>query len=647
MKPAARRILLIGLVATVVTTVVLTNRRREAAALANPLVRGSGTVEATELDLAAETSGRLSEVRVAEGDSVVAGQVLAVIQRDSLAAELDRAAAAADTARMRLADLEAGTRPEEVRIRAARLREALTALESAQTLARTAQAAYARPTELRAAADSARAKAQQARASTTQAKAQWAEAKAGAREQEIAEARAAVASAEQAVGVAKAGLVAAEQALAGATAELPAVRTATRERESANTQVAAATTRVAAAEQALAAAEARREQVNNSPRPDQREQVQRRIDSQQAALTLAGEQYARDQQLFGAGAIAKKQLEASLARRDQAQAALAEARAALRDLEAGARAPERREADAAVARATAELGGARADLENAKREQQILVSGAQQANERAGSAVTQAAARRDQARESVQQAARASDQAAARLALILAGTRQERLEQAAAGVAGAAAGEAGAERAVEHARQAQSDRFALRQALEAAQGQVSAARAKVETAQADLDLALAGTQASKLSIAGGEVRQAEATRELAATRLEDTVIRAPRAGTVTELILREGETVTPGAVVLRLLDLQHLWVRIYLPVRQFGKVVRGMAATVTADAYPGQEHPGTVLSLSESAEFTPKNTQTVEERVKQVFWVKVGVGDGRGKLKPGLPADVVLDTAGR
>ncbi len=610
-------------------------------------IRGSGTVEATEIDVAAETVGRILDLKVDDGDRVTRGQVIAVLKRDQMESELRRSEAAAETARMQLRDLENGSRPEEIRGRAARLREALANLDTARRAARTAQDAYWRPHEHLGSIEAAQSRYQGARAATQQARAAHLEARNGPREQEIRDARAAVAQADEGIRAAQAALGQADEALKGSQAELPPVRRATAARTTADTQVAQAETRLAAATEALRQAEARRDQVIAEPRPKQRDQLNRRIENNRAALVLAEQTLDRDQRLYTAGAIPKKQLEASLTGRDRAQAALREAEAALADLDAGARQPERREAEAAVARAQAELRGAKQDLANARHEQSILVATAQQSLERAGSAVSQGEQRRHQAAAALQQAHRQRDQAQARLDLLLAGTRSERVAQTAAGVDSARATESGARDALRRAQLTTGDRFALRQQLETARGNLSAARSRVEAAQADLDLAVAGNTREKIGAARGQVAQAEAARDTASSKLDDTVILAPRSGTITEVILREGETVSPGSVVVRMLDLERLWVRIFLPVRHFGKVVRGQGAAVTADAFPGKRYDGTVLTVSDSAEFTPKNTQTVEERVKQVFWVKVGVGNGQGELKPGLPADVVLAVGAR
>jgi HlyD family secretion protein len=89
-------------------------------------------------------------------------------------------------------------------------------------------------------------------------------------------------------------------------------------------------------------------------------------------------------------------------------------------------------------------------------------------------------------------------------------------------------------------------------------------------------------------------------------------------------------------------DLSRPWVNLYVSERDLGKVRFGMKADVFVDSFPGRPFPGSVSFVSERAEFTPKNIQTPDERVKLVYRVKVEL-DGREQiLKPGMPVDTVL-----
>ena len=93
-------------------------------------------------------------------------------------------------------------------------------------------------------------------------------------------------------------------------------------------------------------------------------------------------------------------------------------------------------------------------------------------------------------------------------------------------------------------------------------------------------------------------------------------------------------------------DLSRPWVNVYVGERDLGKVRLGMTAQVTVDSYPDAPFPGKVTFIAERAEFTPKNIQTPDERVKLVYRVKVTVDNRKGILKPGMPVDVDLGVAG-
>jgi HlyD family secretion protein len=106
--------------------------------------------------------------------------------------------------------------------------------------------------------------------------------------------------------------------------------------------------------------------------------------------------------------------------------------------------------------------------------------------------------------------------------------------------------------------------------------------------------------------------------------------------------MEPGELVTPGAPIVRLAALDSVWLKVYIPEPEMGRVKLGQSAQVTSDSYPDKQYAGRVIEISQEAEFTPKNVQTKEERVKQVFWVKIGVDNPDRELKPGMPADAEI-----
>jgi HlyD family secretion protein len=146
----------------------------------------------------------------------------------------------------------------------------------------------------------------------------------------------------------------------------------------------------------------------------------------------------------------------------------------------------------------------------------------------------------------------------------------------------------------------------------------------------------------QLSSATHLTEQNKATIELIQVYIDNSVIRSPINGLVLSKNTEIGEVVSPGSSLLTLGDLSHPWVRIYVKETDLGKVKLGQKAQVKIDTYPDKVFEGKVTYISSQAEFTPKNIQTKEERVKLVFGIKVSLDNPLQILKPGMPADVIL-----
>ncbi|OIQ07565.1 putative efflux pump membrane fusion protein [Moorella thermoacetica] len=98
----------------------------------------------------------------------------------------------------------------------------------------------------------------------------------------------------------------------------------------------------------------------------------------------------------------------------------------------------------------------------------------------------------------------------------------------------------------------------------------------------------------------------------------------------------------PGIPIVTLSDPADLWLAIYVPETEIGKVKVGQQAVVTVDSFPGKRFNGRVKEIAGQAEFTPKNIQTKEERVDLVFKVKIALANEEQLLKPGMPADAMV-----
>ncbi len=143
-----------------------------------------------------------------------------------------------------------------------------------------------------------------------------------------------------------------------------------------------------------------------------------------------------------------------------------------------------------------------------------------------------------------------------------------------------------------------------------------------------------------VDMARAQYEQAGAALRTTEVRLVETTLYAPSDGLVLRKHAETGETVGAGIPVLTIGDLEKPWIKVYVQERKLGLVKIGQRAEVGTDSFPHKRYQGTVSAISSEAEFTPKNIQTQEERVKLVFSVKIQVKNENDELKPGMPADV-------
>jgi multidrug resistance efflux pump len=138
------------------------------------------------------------------------------------------------------------------------------------------------------------------------------------------------------------------------------------------------------------------------------------------------------------------------------------------------------------------------------------------------------------------------------------------------------------------------------------------------------------------------VKTAEANLDLIDAQMQKLTISASMDGTILTRNVEPGEFVQPGAIALTLANLNDLTITVYVPEDQYGKISLGQNATVTVDSFPGETFDAEVVHIADQAEFTPRNVQTVEGRSSTVYAIKLKVTDLEGKLKLGMPADVVF-----
>jgi HlyD family secretion protein len=172
---------------------------------------------------------------------------------------------------------------------------------------------------------------------------------------------------------------------------------------------------------------------------------------------------------------------------------------------------------------------------------------------------------------------------------------------------------------------------------------VTRAQATYDRAQEILNELMEGTRKEELDVDRSDVRQARESLDMSQIRLSYTVLRSPFDGIVLVRQAELGEVVSPGTPIVTLADLDHIWLRVYLPETDLGKVHWGQAVNVRTDTYPDKTYRGSISVIASDAEFTPKSVQTETERVTLVYRIKIDVENPNHELKPGMPADAYIN----
>ena len=266
----------------------------------------------------------------------------------------------------------------------------------------------------------------------------------------------------------------------------------------------------------------------------------------------------------------------------QAEAAARQAQARLAELEAGSRPEEIATAEAAVERARADAVRWESEFDRISRLHEEGVVAAQMLDSVRSS--------RDMAREQLRSAGQ-------QLSLVREGPRQEQIEQA---------------------------------------------RAALQQARAHFALVQAGPRKEQIAQARARLEQSRQALAAAETRLSYTVVASPLSGVVLSENIEPGEFVSAGTPVVTVAELANVWLRAFINETDLGRVKVGQTARITADTYPGKSYEGRVSFLSSQAEFTPRNVQTQQERVKLVYRVKIDLPNPDQELKPGMPADAEI-----
>jgi HlyD family secretion protein len=172
------------------------------------------------------------------------------------------------------------------------------------------------------------------------------------------------------------------------------------------------------------------------------------------------------------------------------------------------------------------------------------------------------------------------------------------------------------------------------------EAQVARARGVLKTAEANqLEMK---RREQELTTRRAESTRSRASLSLIESQLSDTVAVSPVDGVVLVKAADVGEVLAPGTSVVTVGDIEHPWLRGYVNETDLGKVKLGAKVKVTTDSYPGKIYNGRVTFISSEAEFTPKQIQTQQERVKLVYRIKIELDNPLRELKSNMPADAEI-----
>ena len=315
-------------------------------------------------------------------------------------------------------------------------------------------------------------------------------------------------------------------------------------------------------------------------RLDQEELLQRR---ESAAASLDSTR----SRLLQSGTAIEYQRQQTEAQLSRSRAELDQAKAVLQELEVGSRRQEIEAAKATLARAKAEQQRAQADWERAQslyKDKDIST------------------ARYDEAKAHFESAQAQLQQSTQQFDLVQEGPRKEDIE--------------------------------------AARAQVERAKANVRLAEA-ARLELKRLQEEELA-RKADTRQAAAQLDVQETLLKNAEVTAPMDGVVLVKSAEPGEVLAAGTTVVTLGNLAKPWLRAYINEQDLGRMKLGTTVKVTTDSFPDKTYSGRVSFIASDAEFTPKQIQTQEERVKLVYRIKIDVDNPAGELKSNMPADAEI-----
>lgn len=232
--------------------------------------------------------------------------------------------------------------------------------------------------------------------------------------------------------------------------------------------------------------------------------------------------------------------------------------------------------------------------------------------------------------------------AEAQLADLTSGARQQEIDEVAAAVNLAqaeyekvSADYRRAEQLFQQQALAEAEYRHVEAQLKMADSRLAAAKAKLATVQS-------GSRENLINAARIELERNKAILKATEAQLADTKVHSPINGTVLTTNVEAGEFVPLGSSLATVVNLDDMWIKVYVPTDQLTKIKLGQQVHFTVSGSADQ-YPGSIVEIASQGEFTPKTIQTKQERTNIVYAVKIKIADQGGMLKPGMPADVLFN----
>jgi HlyD family secretion protein len=258
-------------------------------------------------------------------------------------------------------------------------------------------------------------------------------------------------------------------------------------------------------------------------------------------------------------------------------------------------------------------------------------------------------ARRDQALANIKQAEERVKERGAYLKLVVTGNRQQEIERAKADWESVKAKLDLAIKDKERYESLYERGVVSRQQRDNAVNQVAVLKEEAASAKETYDLMKSGFRDEEIAQAQADLTRAKAALDQALSSLEEVdtllkemTIRAPIDAIVEVCDLYPGDLLGANQTAVTLILPNQLWVRVYVPENYLGYMKENAKVEVKVDSFPKETFQGYVEQINRKAEFTPRNIQSVEERVNLVFGVKVRLDNSSGRLRAGMSADVTF-----